>query len=214
MTSQFTQKSFSAASGLASGLLTPCQQHRFGTGVLNELFQKSLPTYLQQLQSNWSSIQSTRVSGLVPTLEGGPFDDCVRNGAWVPEIQAAHGGPIPFLACSDGSRGAVDSWPYFQNQRANIWAQVCGHSHPGGNYEKKFLSAANTVTAEMGYVSRSGLPRYGLGGGPTAPRQSLWAEPCEKLSSAASRERNSHQTLAPPQRESGAKAKAMQQAKA
>ena len=138
MTSQFTQKCFNAASGVTSGLRTPCQNQRFGTGVLNELFQNTLPTYIQQMRRDWSSIRSTRVSGLVPTSEGGPFDDCVRNGAWVPEVQAAHGGPIPFLACSTGSRGAVDSWPYLQNQCASRWAQVGGHSHAGGNYEKAF----------------------------------------------------------------------------
>jgi len=132
MTTHLTQKCFTAASGMTSGLFTPCQNQKFGAWVLNELSQNTLPTYIQQMRNNWSSIQSTRVSGLVPTSEGGPFDDCLRNGAWVPEIQAAHGGPIPFPACSNGSRGAVDSWPYVQNQSANGWAQVGGHSHAGG----------------------------------------------------------------------------------
>ena len=212
MTTHLTQKCFTAASGMTSGLFTPCQQHKFGAGVLNELFQKSLPTYLQQLQSNWSSIQSTRVSGLVPTSEGGPFDDCVRDGAWVPEIQAAHGGPIPFLACSEGSRGAVESWPYFQNQRANSWAQVGGHSHPGGNYQKVFFQ--QPTQSQQRWATFQEADCHDMDWTVGRPRQDNFSgsglKRAKKKSPAASRERNSHQTLAPPQRESRAKAKAMQ----
>ena len=107
MTRQISQKTISTACGLTAGLNTPCQFHKFSTGLLGELFETSLPKYLQEMRSKWGEIQCTRVSGLAPTFEGGPIDDCVRQGSWCEEQQLAHGGPIPFLSCSKGRRGAT-----------------------------------------------------------------------------------------------------------
>ena len=129
MTRQISQKTISTASGLTAGLNTPCQFHKFSTGLLGELFETSLPKYLQEMRSKWGEIQCTRVSGLAPTFEGGPVDDCVRQGSWCEQQQLAHGGPIPFLSCSKGSRGVIQPWPYFQ-QQTKSWTQV-GH----GRYE-------------------------------------------------------------------------------
>ena len=59
--------------------------------------------------------------------DGGPIDDCVRDGAWDPELQLAHGGPLPFLSCSRGSRGVVESWPYVLNVKAKKWGNAIAH---------------------------------------------------------------------------------------
>ena len=59
--------------------------------------------------------------------DGGPIDDCVRDGAWDPELQLAHGGPLPFLPCSRGSRRVVESWPYVPKVKAKKWGNAIAH---------------------------------------------------------------------------------------
>jgi len=127
MMSAIPQRFLTAASGITAGLRLPCQNSQLNEVVLNELFQNSLPMYIQQMRNEWGNIHCTQVSGLVHSGNGNPFDDCVRDGAWSPEIQAAHGGPIPFLTCSRGSRGAVASWPYAQGAASTRW-EATGHS--------------------------------------------------------------------------------------
>ena len=53
--------------------------------------------------------------------EGGPVDDCVRDGVWDPNLQLAHGGPLPFLSCRKGSRGAPEEWPYSAKPKGSSW---------------------------------------------------------------------------------------------
>ena len=124
-------------SGPYSGLATPCQQQAFDTATLDFLFSNSLPEYLKEMRANWETIQCTTVSGLMSVTNGGPIDDCVRDGVWDPELQSAHGGPIPFLSCSKGSRGAVEVWPYAPRAAAKRWGEAVAHGiyKPGGESE-------------------------------------------------------------------------------
>ena len=117
MTSTFSKKG-AVTSGAFAGLATPCQQHSFDKATLDDVFANSLPKYLKDLGASWGTIHCTTVSGLMAVPDGGPIDDCVRDGAWDPELQLAHGGPLSFLSCSKGSRGVVESWPYEPNSKA------------------------------------------------------------------------------------------------
>ena len=105
-------------SGGFAGLATPCHQHSFEKATLDELFTDSLPKYLKDLGTSWGTNHCTTVSGLMAVPDGGPIDDCARGGAWDPELQLAHGGPLPFLSYSKGSRGVVESWPYVPKVKA------------------------------------------------------------------------------------------------
>ena len=116
----------------------PCQFQKISQSVISDLFQNSLPSYIQDMRNKWGEIRCTKVSGLAPTSEGGPLDDCIRSGAWIPEQQLAHGGPIPFLSGSAGSRGVKQQWPYHQASTAS-WSNV-GH----GIYHKSALHTAAT----------------------------------------------------------------------
>ena len=87
----------------------------------------SLPKYLKDLGASWEKNHCTTVSGLMAVPDGGPIDDCVRDGAWDPELQLAHGGPRPFLSCSRGSRGVVESWPYVPKVKAKKWGNAIAH---------------------------------------------------------------------------------------
>ena len=98
--------------GIDMGLKTPCAAFSFGKEVLDTFFKTTLPEYLKQLSYAWNQIEETRISGLMPIPSGGPIDDCKRDGVWDPDLQLAHGGPLPFLSSSKGSRGIPEVWPF------------------------------------------------------------------------------------------------------
>ena len=150
-------------SGAHSGLATPCQQQAFDKTTLDDLFSNSLPRYLKEMGANWETIQCTTVSGLMSVPNGGPIDDCVRDGAWDPELQSAHGGPIPFLSCSKGSRGAVEVWPYEPKATAKRWGEAIAHGiyKPVGAEQPEHLSASTKNPFGQSAVwrlSHSGTP--------------------------------------------------------
>ena len=101
-------KSGAVTYGKHVGLATPCQANVFKTEVLNELFSTTLPEYLKQMGKEWEKVRSTTVSDLMQASDEGPVFDCVREGVWDPNLQLAHGGPLPFLSCRKGSRGAPE----------------------------------------------------------------------------------------------------------
>jgi len=140
MTSAISKKG-AVTSGAFSGLATPCQQHSFDKATLDDLFSNSLPTYLKDLGASWGTNHCTTVSGLMSVPDGEPIDDCVRDGAWDPELQLAHGGPLPFLSCSKGSRGAVEIWPYEPKAKAKRWGEAIAH----GIYKRLVRSRLNNV---------------------------------------------------------------------
>ena len=106
-----------------TGLRTPCQQINFNTSAIANLFQNSLPQYITDMRSKWEDIRCTTVSGLAPTYEGGPLDDCTVAGAWCSQQQRAHGGPIPFMSGAAGSNGVQQDWPY-SHASATSWTQT------------------------------------------------------------------------------------------
>ena len=67
-----------------------------------------LPESIEELRWKWNSIEVTRVSGLVPTFEGGPLDDCVRDDVWQPSLQT----PMPTVLGLPGSKGLIQKCPY------------------------------------------------------------------------------------------------------
>ena len=144
-------------SGAHSGLATPCQQQAFDKTTLDDFFSNSLPRYLKEMGANWETIQCTTVSGLMSVPNGGPIDDCVRDGAWDPELQSAHGGPIPFLSCSKGSRGAVEVWPYAPRAVARRWGDAVAHGiyTPVGESESRVQNSSSTTN-----LSFSGYQPY------------------------------------------------------
>jgi len=66
----------------------------------------NLPAAHEELSQKWNSINVTRASGLVPTFEGGPFDDCVRDMVWLPSLQ----NPMPTALGLPESRGLIQKW--------------------------------------------------------------------------------------------------------
>ena len=68
----------------------------------------TLPGSVAKLKEVWESIGESRVSGLSPIFQGGPLDDAVRAGEWVPELQQS----MPTMGGYPGSRGAIQMWPY------------------------------------------------------------------------------------------------------
>ena len=101
-----------ATCGICYEFKTPCFGQKFDKGILENLFSNSLPTYVQELRQTWNQITETRISGLMPLAAGCPIDKCMINGVWDPELQLAHGGPIPLLLCFKGSRGVPEQWPH------------------------------------------------------------------------------------------------------
>ena len=68
----------------------------------------TLPGSVAQLKEAWESIGESRLSGLSPNFQGGPLDDAVREGEWVPELQQN----MPTMGGFPGSRGVIQAWPY------------------------------------------------------------------------------------------------------
>ena len=104
----------------------------------------------------WEKVRSTTVSGLMQASEGGPVDDCVRDGVWDPNLQLAHGGPLPFLSCRKGSRGATEAWPYSKGPKGSSWSF---EAH--GIYNKAVPTAVAKVAIEAasgGRLARSHTP--------------------------------------------------------
>ena len=146
-------KTGGVTSGAYSGLATPCQQQVFDKATLDDLFSNSLPTYLKELGAGWGKIHCTTVSGLMSVPNGGPIDDCVRDGAWDPELQLAHCGPLPFLSCSKGSRGAVEVWPYEPKAAVKKWGEAIAHGiyKPVGAEQPEQISSLTTNFSCTGY---------------------------------------------------------------
>ena len=136
-------KSGAVTHGKNAGLATPCQASVFNTEVFDELFSTTLPDYLKQMGEEWVKVRSTKVSGLMQASEGGPVDDCVRDGVWDPNLQLAHGGPLPFLTCRKGSRGAPEAWPYSKVPKGSSW-----NFEAHGIYNKVVSTAVAKVATE------------------------------------------------------------------
>ena len=92
--------------GLAPNFIAPFSG-QLSTSAVTEALAK-LPAALNELRARWLSINSVRTSGLMPTFEGGPLDDAVRDGAWNPDLQV----DMPMAGGYPGSRGAIQMWPY------------------------------------------------------------------------------------------------------
>ena len=148
---------YSAATrGINFGLRTPCYGQIFSKDILDELFKEKLPTYVQEVQATWGQIQETRISGLAPLSAGGPYDQCMRNGVWDPELQCEHGGPIPFLSCAKGSRGIPEQWPHpregsrkWVHASHGIWKEV-GEGGSRGPVEYRPLAAGTSPADAVG----------------------------------------------------------------
>ena len=104
---------------------------------------------LKELNEAWANIPMGQLSGSAPTNQGGPFDNCIVNGSWSPEHQAAHGGPIPMPAGAPSSNGIVKTWPYNNTN----WTHV-GHSNctkVGAGKENFKLITAGQEQLKTGY---------------------------------------------------------------
>ena len=102
---------------------TPCANQKFTKHEIRELSNFKLPEYLKQLNDAWDLIPNGQVSGVAPTNQGCPFDNCVIDGKWNPQQQALHGGPLPMLSGALASRGVPESWPYKAAAKTK-WTQV------------------------------------------------------------------------------------------
>ena len=118
MTKQVLNLSRCIPIGVTNVFRTPCASHHFSPEVIRETFQKKLPDYIQQLNVAFDRVPMGQLSGLAPTGQGGPFDDCVINGSWNADQQSLHGGPIPMLGGVPGSRGVPEQWP--RNQKHTV----------------------------------------------------------------------------------------------
>ena len=74
-----------APRGLAPHFIAPFSGQLSSSAVADSL--ATLPSALNELRARWLSINSVRASGLMPTFEGGPLDDAVRDGSLNPELQ-------------------------------------------------------------------------------------------------------------------------------
>ena len=126
--------------GITHEFNTPCAKDNFSKSRIQELFQNKLPTMISSMGASWAEIHSGQVSGLAPTMKGGPIDHCIVNGSWSAERQAAHGGPIPLLSGAHASRCVPEIWPYTKSR----WTQV-GHS----NWVQTSLSKAKQDETAM-----------------------------------------------------------------
>ncbi len=110
------------------------------------------------MRNKWEDIRCTTVSGLAPTFEGGPLDDCVRAGAWSSQQQRAHGGPIPFMSGAAGSRGVKQEWPY-SHASATKWTQT-GYGIYSSSMKREVGTAINYANEDC----------YGMDWGVGRPR--------------------------------------------
>ena len=124
----------------------------FTPEVIREIFQTKLPEYIQQLNEAFNRIPLGQISGLAPTGQGGPFDKCIINGAWIPAQQALHGGPIPMMSGALGSRGIPEVWPHMQTQ----WAQNGFGNQKRYFDQTKFLSQPKWSDLNWNGESKSG----------------------------------------------------------
>ena len=91
--------------GLAPNFIAPFSGQLSTEAVTASL--ATLPKAFDELRTKLRSIDSVRASGLLPTFEGGPLDDAVRNGVWHAELQI----PMPTAGGLAGSRGVKQEWP-------------------------------------------------------------------------------------------------------
>jgi len=113
---KMTKRNLSLARCLPNGITdkfrTPCHGINFTEETITELIKEKLPKMLSAMGEAWADIPSGYVTGLAPLSQGGPIDECKKEGVWSAERQAAHGGPIPFLSGASESRGIPETWPY------------------------------------------------------------------------------------------------------
>ena len=118
-------------SGITNSFLTPCAAFNFSSEILRDTFRSKLPEYIEKLNEAFNLIPMGQVSGLAPTWQGGPFDQCIIEGEWNPQQQALHGGPIPMMSGAPGSRGKPETWPHTETQHMmkirsdNSWQIRC-----------------------------------------------------------------------------------------